>query len=408
MNEIRAEIIAIGDELTGGVRLNTNSQWLSNAIENLGISVAFHSTVGDDLEDIASVFETAVHRTDVVLVTGGLGPTADDLTRQAMASLAQVDLVLDHDVLEHIKKMFSSRSREMPPNNEIQAWFPNGSQIIPNPEGTAPGIEQMFLRQGKSVVMFALPGVPAEMKQMWVGTVEGKLRSMFGVQQTTHHHLIHCFGTGESAIESMLPDLIRRGRDPLVGITASAATITLRVATKATSVESCLSKMKPTIDQIYDALGDLIYGENGQSLEDAVIAESQSQGKQLRVIDFGLHGDVARRLSAADKGSVVFRHGVVVAEAVRESNSFDSMNERLKRYMASHDPIAPDEVVVGIGPVERSTTRVDAGESFFDVFVIAGDRRHEKRVPYSGHSSWREIRAVKDVLNTLRLFLREK
>ena len=137
---MRAEIISIGDELTSGQRLDTNSQWLAERLLEIGVPVAFHTTVGDQLADNVLVFRQACERADVVVATGGLGPTADDLTRQALADLAGIPLVQDEASLAHIKALFARRKREMPPATVVQALFPQGSQPIFNPNGSAPGI----------------------------------------------------------------------------------------------------------------------------------------------------------------------------------------------------------------------------------------------------------------------------
>ncbi len=156
---LRGEVIAIGDELTTGQRLDTNSQWISERLTELGVAVVFHTTVADDLLANIEVFRAASQRADVVVSTGGLGPTADDLTREAMAAAAGVELVEDAASLEHIENLFRSRGRGMPDRNRLQAQFPRGAKPIPNPHGTAPGIEQVI----GGCRIFALPGVPAEM-----------------------------------------------------------------------------------------------------------------------------------------------------------------------------------------------------------------------------------------------------
>ena len=139
--ELRAEVIAIGDEMTSGVRVDTNSAWISQRLGDIGVKVAFHSTVGDNLQDNIDVFRIAAGRADIIVATGGLGPTADDLTRVSISKMAVVELAKDEKVLQHIKQLYTRRGREMPVNNEIQAWFPVGSAAIDNPEGTAPGID---------------------------------------------------------------------------------------------------------------------------------------------------------------------------------------------------------------------------------------------------------------------------
>src|SRR5437764_970428 len=209
---MRAEIISIGDELTTGQRLDTNSQWLAERLLEIGVPVAFHTTVGDQLTDNVLVFRQACERADVVVATGGLGPTADDLTRQALAELAGVPLVQDDASLAHIQALFASRKRKMPPANIVQAHFPKGSRPIFNPNGSAPGIDiaipRALLRpeiNAKPVRIFALPGVPAEMKEMWSATVGPAIQEMLGVRKVIAHHRIKCFGVGESDLEAMLP-----------------------------------------------------------------------------------------------------------------------------------------------------------------------------------------------------------
>ena len=408
---LRAEIIAIGDELSSGVRLDTNSQWISQSLDQLGIQTAFHSTVGDDLQDMLAAFEVAADRVDLVITTGGLGPTADDLTRNIIAQLAGVELTLDDGVLQHIKTMYQSRGRQMPPNNEVQAWFPEGSIVIDNPEGTAPGIEFAGVRgvgdTQNHFRIFSFPGVPAELKQMWHASVQQRLTELYAIDATIFHHTIHCFGTGESAIEMQLPDLIRRGRDPLVGITASAATISLRIATRGTDREDCLKKMQPTIDIIHERLGDLVYGENGEQLEQAVAKELTAKQQTIAVFDWGLGGDVARRLAAASPDGGCLRASRAYSQW--SANGELSADQRLQQILQDESWHEGADVVVLVGPIDRDEATVASGESYYDVAIGWSDQSGRQDLTqqfrYSGHSAWREIRAVKDVLNFLRLQL---
>jgi nicotinamide-nucleotide amidase len=245
---MRAEIIAIGDELTSGQSLDTNTQWLSQRLGELGVPVAFHTTVGDDLETSVAAFRTAIDRADIVVSTGGLGPTADDLTREAMAAAAGVDLVQDDAALEHIRKLFARRRRAMPDQNVRQAQFPRGGRVVPNPHGTAPGIALEVRRPCcPSCRVFALPGVPTEMFAMWHTTVGPAIAAAVPSRHVICHRRIKCFGAGESDIEAMLPDMIRRQREPLVGITVREATITLRITASGPNEAACLRSIEPTI-----------------------------------------------------------------------------------------------------------------------------------------------------------------
>ena len=398
MPPIIAEVISIGDELTSGFRLDTNSQWLSQQLGDLGITVMYHSTVGDDQAANVNVFSAAAARADVVVCTGGLGPTADDLTRQCMAAMAGVELELNPEQLEHLKTFFANRGRTMTPSNEIQAHFPVGAIVIANPEGTAPGIELTVEGDQRTCVFFALPGVPAEMKQMFAATVGARLKQITGTKLVLHHHVLRCFGSGESHIESLLPDLVARGRDPLVGITASSGTISLRLTTKAESVDQCLENMQPTLKLIYEALGDLVFGVNDETLQ-SVVARQMTQAQiGLAIEDHGLHGDVASLLSkcAGDVWAVV--------RSVNRTENTPSMDKgnltRVARETKAHFKQAWG---LAIGGIVRDV------ESDVDEFAIAlvddQDNIFDETFSYSGHSATRQSIACKRVLNFLRLHL---
>lgn len=400
--ELRAEVVAIGDEITSGVRLDTNSQWISQELGKIGIQVAFHSTVGDELNDNVAVFQAAVNRADIVVSTGGLGPTADDLTRHAIAEMAGVELVKDEAVLEHIETMYTRRGREMPVNNEIQAWFPSGTSVVNNPEGTAPGID--FAGQnvnGKEYRIFALPGVPVEVKQMWSETVEKELRGLVGEEFVIHHHTIHCFGSGESHIETLLPDLVKRGRDPSVGITASSATISLRVSTRAKSIEDCEVKMQPTIDTINDCLGDLVYGQNGIQLQDVCAELLNDRKTKLGVLDFGLNGEVLKTLRAAGVANHLVdgnSKSELIGKPPKNSTELESLGERLLETEEC-------QFVILVSPINRDEDLIAEGKSVYRVAIVTKDAAETKEFRFGGHSGWREVRAVKEVLNCLRLYL---
>lgn len=312
---MNAEVIAIGDELVSGQRLDTNSRWLSERLGELGIAVVYHTTVGDDMAANIRVFREAMDRVDAVVCTGGLGPTADDLTREALAEAVGVELIRDDAALEQIRRMFARRKREMPERNVVQAMFPRGSRAIPNPHGTAPGVHMEIPQPGGRVVhFFALPGVPAEMREMWHATVAPALLAARGdIRQTICHRRIRCFGAGESHIEQMLPDLIRRGRQPTVGITASKATITLRVSAIGESSDACDRSIAATVETIRSCLGSLVFGEGDEELQHAVAKVLRSRGLTLATAEWGTRGLVAHWLAELPDFDDFFRGGLVHA-----------------------------------------------------------------------------------------------
>ena len=296
---MRAEIIAIGDELVTGQRLDTNSRWLAAELGVLGVDVACHTTVADTLEAGVAAFQAAANRARIVVATGGLGPTADDLTRDVLATLAGVPLDLSTVALAAVEARFASRNAPMPESNRRQAMFPRGGRIVANPDGTAPGIDLDVHGAGGPCRIFALPGVPSEMRTMWQATVGPAILAMQPEAATVVQRRIKCFGAGESAIEAMVPGLIARGRDPLVGITAHEATITLRIAARGRNAVACEAKIAPTEAAIRAQLGPLVYGVEDEELEDATLAAVAGAGGTLATVEMATAGRVGALLAQA-------------------------------------------------------------------------------------------------------------
>ncbi len=306
---LRAEIISIGDELTSGQRLDTNSRWLSEQLGNLGVKTAFHTTVGDSMSDNIDAFRTASRRVEIVVATGGLGPTADDLTREALAEAFHLPLELRQEALEHIETLFARRKRPMPERNRIQAMFPLGARIIDNPHGTAPGIDMMVANsnslstvsnvdRSRASRIFSLPGVPAEMMQMYTATVEPRLIQEMGLgTRRWYYHSVKVFGIGESDVEKILPDLIHRDRDPIVGITVSQATITLRISALCSNENEFRNKIQPTIDEIHKQLGLLVFGEGEIDIDEATHRLMLAKGVSLGVVEVGSGAWIQHRLA---------------------------------------------------------------------------------------------------------------
>lgn len=430
---MNAEIIAIGDEIVTGQTLDTNSQWLSQRLAELGVRVLFHTTVGDELEPMADVFRVAMGRADVVVATGGLGPTADDLTRDALAAVAGRPLRLDEKALEHVGGIFARRGMQMPESNRLQAMFPQGSRIIDNPHGTAPGIEMTVDRREIGLNnedcagvcrIYALPGVPSEMREMWDGSLRGLLCAAGAGKRIVMHKKINCFGAGESRIEEMLPDLIRRGRKPTVGITASGATISLRISADGESEAECLATVEPTVKIIRDCLGGLIFGEDEETLQDAVVSLLRSRGETLAAAEWGTAGLVTRWLSEADgKFSNAELGGFL--------GGFVGRGEGLLGVL-DMQPVTPDDEAVtpelvgemaracrerfssdyglAIGPIAAGVAETNAEVSPLYVFAaLASPRGVEvKRLLYVWNPALRETLLGKHALNFVRLAIRER
>ncbi|HWE37131.1 MAG TPA: competence/damage-inducible protein A [Isosphaeraceae bacterium] len=308
---MNAEIVAIGSELADGQKLDTNSQWLSQQLEDLGIRTLFHTVVADDLEANVEVLRIAADRADLVIVGGGLGPTQDDLTREALARLAGVVLVLDERSLGDITAFFERRNRVMPERNRVQALLPEGAEALPNRVGTAPGI---WMSVGPT--RFAcLPGVPHELRLMFDEQVVPRLKAAGRVERVIVHHVINMFGKGESEIEAQALDLTARGRVPEVGITASDAVISFRVSAAGADEAEARAAMEPTLELIRRRFGPWIVGEGDVGVAGGLVAQLERSGATLAVAESCTGGLIARRITEIPGVSPSFLGGIVAYSA---------------------------------------------------------------------------------------------
>ena len=417
---MRAEVIAIGDELTSGQRIDTNSAWLSQRLAEIGVATIFHTTIGDDLEACSSAFRLAGERADVVVMTGGLGPTADDLTREALSQACHRPLELREDVLVHIQGIFARHNRNMPDRNRVQAMFPNGSSVIDNPHGTAPGIDLAIA--GDFVTRyFCLPGVPAEMRQMWVESVRPALLAMGAGRRIIRHHRLKCFGVGESQLEAMLPDLIRRGRSPTVGITVHKATITLRITAEADSDEACQALIEPTIETIRGCLGNLIFGTEDDELQHAVLRLLNAHDKTLSTIEWGTPGLLTNWFrTVSSPAPDRYWGGTTVTAAA--SNQFQGVGNAsassasakiiTKRLADQTREQFETDFALAVGPVTQVETETETtdGSRRASCPELCLALAHEDGTAchvttYAGHPDILAERAAKQALNLLRKYL---
>ncbi|MGD9633910.1 MAG: CinA family nicotinamide mononucleotide deamidase-related protein [Pirellulales bacterium] len=410
---MQAEILAIGDELTTGQRLDTNSRWLAERLTELGVDVMFHTTVGDDLAANVAVFQAAIERTDVVVATGGLGPTADDLTREALAAATGVELVQDAASLEHIRGLFSRRGfGSMPERNVVQAMFPRGSRPIANPHGTAPGIAMTIARADRGPCRFiALPGVPAEMFAMWRDSVAPAIIAAQTSRRVTIHRRIKCFGVGESKLEAMLPDMIRRGREPRVGITVSDATITLRITASGLDESACRALIAPTEAEIRALLGVLVFGEEEDKLQHAVVRLLKERQETVAIAECATDGLLDHWLADADAESSTLVGGVVLHEPESLSTLLDirdtepasaSTAETMARVVCERTG-ATYGLAVGALPAGTHYAADQELSGTLHIALAAGEDVRVKEFPLGGHPAIVRARAAKQALNMLRL-----
>jgi nicotinamide-nucleotide amidase len=290
---MNAIILSIGDELALGQTVDTNSANIAQQLSAVGCDVTQHRTVADDRVAIAAAMKDCAEEADVLIVSGGIGPTEDDLTRDALSDVLGVPLEIYPPALERLEAFFRKLNRPMPERNKVQALLPRGAASIDNPNGTAPGIRAEYARGAHDrlarrgalgrdpsigpCTIFVMPGVPKEMKPMLRDHVLPFVRQRSGgaaILQKT----LHTFGAGESTIAEKLGDLMTRGRNPSVGTTVSGGAVSLRINARFESVAKAQEEIDRTIQAVRGACGDLIYGEDGQSLAEAVAALLLARG----------------------------------------------------------------------------------------------------------------------------------
>ena len=302
-----AEIIAVGTELLLGSTANTDAQDVSQTLSELGINVFFHTVVGDNHERLSQAVKIAKSRADIIITTGGLGPTYDDMTKQVLADEFGKKLVFHQDVADGIREFFKKRLNNAPmtENNLRQAELPEGCEIFDNGVGTAPGCA--FEAQGKHVLM--LPGPPRECRAMLSSCAVPYLKRLSNSEIFTRN--IHVFGLGESAVEDKLRGIMEKMRNPSLAPYAKDGEVLLRLTAKAATKDEADALMEPVFKTVREALGDIIYGIDTGSLENTVRGLLTASGKTLASAESCTGGLFSKRMTDLPGASKVFFGGVV-------------------------------------------------------------------------------------------------
>ena len=332
---MNAITISIGTELTSGQTVDTNAAWLSQRLAEIGVPVLMHVTAPDELECIRGEIERACELAEVVLVSGGLGPTEDDLTRQALAAAMGVGLELRTEFVEQIRAFFVARGRGMPEANVVQARFPVASEAIANTCGTAPGIRAAL----KRATVFVMPGVPREMQEMFRRDVLPILAPRAG-QAVLLNKVLWCYGAGESDIGQIIGDLMQRGRNPMVGTTAQQTVIGVRIHAHGRTRSEGQRLLDEVAAEVRRRLGILVFGEDEDTLSDAVARLLTRQGKTVSTAESCTAGLVAKSLTDVAGSSTYFLEGVVTYSNQAKTRLLGVPGELIARHGAVSRPVA--------------------------------------------------------------------
>lgn len=333
---MKAEVIAIGSELLLGQIIDTNSSYIAKRLSENGIELVQTSTVGDDLHRIMEVIQEATHRSQIVITTGGIGPTEDDLTREAIAQFFRRPLIFQPQLMEQIETLFKKRGFRMAESNRKQAYIPEGSIPIENPKGTAPG----FIVEFKNGSVISIPGVPQEMEYLMENTVIPYIRKRFSLkQEVIQYRVLRACGLGESAIGEQIKDLMKE-KNPLVGTLASIGDIRIRITAKGQNPEEASRLISEMEKKIRERLGTLIYGVDDETLQGNIVKELERRHLTLSVVETLTGGIISQKLSSTNSPSFV--QGVVLLSEVSQeqflnlsSQQLDALKEDSKRFTDS-------------------------------------------------------------------------
>lgn len=405
---MRAEIIAVGTELLLGQIANTNAQFLSQVLAQLGIGVYYHTVVGDNGNRLADTVKQALQRSDLILFTGGLGPTKDDLTKETIGKITGRSLVEDVQAMRRIEKYFTNRNIPMTENNRRQAQVIDGSHILPNDHGMAPG---MAFTYGNQHLML-LPGPPREMKPMFQKYGVPYLFSLMSQQKVVHSKVLRFFGIGESALEEKLMDLIDGQNNPTLAPLASEGEVTIRMTALAESVAEGERMVAGVEREIQSRVGEFIYGYNDDSLETVLIHLLKEKGKTLSLAESITGGLISHFITSIPGSSQVYRGGIVCYSDEVKRNLLGVPEDVLQREGAVSEKTAEilaQEVRKGLGTdiglsITGEAGPIPSGEQpVGKVFIGLDDQEGTmvEEIQLSGRREGIQLRATKHALYML-------
>jgi len=333
---MKATIVSVGNELVQGLVLDTNVAYLSAQLNEMGIPVAETVVIGDEMDLLVREFKRLSTLGQIIVVTGGIGPTKDDLTRQAIADAAGLRLVLHEDILEGIRERFRLRGIPMPESNRLQALIPEGARVLHNSRGTAAGF---LVKLGTSYVG-VMPGVPHEMKAMWCEQLRPALSEIAGGEGVLMTRSLKCFGAAESWIDEKIGDLMAPNLNPLVGLLAKGGVITVKFTARASSAEEAGEIIAKAKADVRKRLGSFVFGEDEDELEHAVARLLEGKGATLALAESCTGGMISAALTSIPGISRFYLAGIVCYSNESKVRELGVAEELIRQHGAVSEEVA--------------------------------------------------------------------
>ncbi len=349
---MNAEIVAIGTELLLGQIVDTNAAYIAEQLNNSGVGVLYKSTVGDNATRMEEVLARALERVDVVLTSGGLGPTEDDLTREIAAEVTGRKLILHPQLLEQIQKIFRDRRLPFKENNKRQAYIPEGAIPIENPQGTAPGY---IIESGRGILI-SVPGVPREMKYLMQHSVLPYLKQKLGKTQVIKYKVLKLCGIGESTVDYRIRDLIQSSSNPTIGLLAHLGQVDIRITAKAETADQADHLIAGLEEKIRERLPYQIFGTDEDTQEGVLVQLLHKHGFSLSIAETNTGGHIGQRFIAVPGIDAVFRGGIVAPD----SESLHRLLNIPKEIIEQHGMISM-EIAIPMAQAVREVCGTEIG-----------------------------------------------
>ena len=405
---MNAEIVSIGSELLLGQIVDTNASWIAQRLAEAGVNLFYKTTVGDNMDRMVEVLDRALDRSDIVVTGGGIGPTQDDLTREAIAKVTGRKVVTDPGSLLELRERFQKRGFILTKNNERQAQIPDGAIVVRNPNGTAPA----FIVETDRGVTISLPGVPFEMKWLVENEVIPYLREKFGLTQMIHYRILKVADLGESAVDDRIGHLIAESANPTVGVLAHPGQVDVRIAALAKSIDEANGLIDVVDTEVRELLGDHIFGVDDETIE-SVIGKLVAESKATVATCEDLSGGAVAAAIQEAAGPAFLESAIAntndalekIARAGGENPPFEDGAERaaaLARAIRQTSGATYGIAVHGVEEGDQRTENLGRGETYIVVSGPNGERARHVRSAGRGAPDRRRA-----AMGTLSLFRRE-